>query len=86
MWSKLDHENFILDYFDINWLEVLKLDMHDIGITFNNFYEAINIVPDKHAPYQKNEKCTLKLKRKPSITAGIQILLKLKINYSKLHQ
>ena len=52
-WSKFNYENFILDYFDINWPNVLKLDMQNVDLSFNNFYEAINAVLDKHAPCQK---------------------------------
>ena len=77
-WSKFNHENFILDYFDINWPNVLKLDMQNVDLSFNNFYEAINAVLDKHAPYQKVKKYILKLKTKPWITAGIQNSIKIK--------
>ena len=55
-WSKFNHENFILDYFDINWPNVLKLEMQNVDLSFINFYEAINAVLDKHVPYQKVKK------------------------------
>ena len=71
-WSKFNHENFILDYFDINWPNDLKLDMQNVKLSLNNFYEVINDVLDKHAPYQKVTKYILKLENKPWITAGIQ--------------
>ena len=64
-WSKFKHENFFLDYFDINWPNVLKLDIQNVDLSFNNFYEANNAVLDKHAPYQKVKKYILKLKTKP---------------------
>lgn len=44
-WSKPNHENFILDYFDINW-PILKLDMQNVELSFNIFYETINAVLD----------------------------------------
>ena len=56
--------------------------MQDFDIAFNYFYEAINTVSEKHAPYQENEKYTLKLKEKSLTTAGIPIPLKLKLNFS----
>ena len=62
----------------------LKLDKQNVDLSFNNFYEAINAVLDKHAPYHKVGKYTSKLKAKPWITAGIQIILKSKINFSKI--
>ena len=39
---------------------------------------SINAVLDKHAPYQKVKKYTLKLKAKPWITSGIQNSIKIK--------
>ena len=60
-WSKLKHENFILDYFDINW-PILKLDMQNVELSFNIFYETINAVLVLSKNLKKN---TLKLKTKP---------------------
>ena len=77
-WSKFNHENFILDYFDINWPRDLKLDMQNVKLSLNNFYEVINDVLDKHAPYQKVKKYILKLENKLWITAGIQNSTKIK--------
>ena len=54
-WSNFNHENFILDYFDINWSNVSV-------ICKMFFYEAINAVLDKHAPYQKVKKIYLEIK------------------------
>ena len=45
--------------------------MKNVHLSFNNFYEAITALFDKHAPYQKVKKYPLKLKAKPWITAGI---------------
>ena len=52
--------------------------MQNVDLSFNNFYEAINTVLDKHAPHQKVEKYTLKLKTKPWIIAAIQNSIKIK--------
>ena len=71
-WSTFNHENFILDYFYVNWPNVFKIDLHNVDLSINNFYEAIYAVLDKHTPYQKVKKYNLKLKAKPWITAGIQ--------------
>ena len=65
-WLKFNHENFILDYFDISWSNILKLNMQNADVSFNNFYKAINAVLAKHAPYQKVKKHAFKTnKRKP---------------------
>ena len=31
-WSKFNHENFILDYFDIYWPNVLKIDIQNMKL------------------------------------------------------
>ena len=51
IYSKFQHENFILDYFVMDWPEVLKLDRQNGDILFNNFYEAISTVLDKHTSH-----------------------------------
>ena len=43
----------------------LKLDKQTVDLSLNNFYEAINAVLDKHAPYHKVGKYASKLKTKP---------------------
>ena len=58
-YSKFSHENLYLDYFDINLPNLLKLDIQNIELSFNNFYEVINDVLDKHTPYQKIKKIYL---------------------------
>ena len=58
--------------------------MQNVDLSFNNFYEAINAVLDKYAPYQKVKKYILKLKLKPWITAGFKILLKSKTDFLKI--
>ena len=83
-WSTFNHENFILDYFYVNWPNVFKIDLHNVDLSINNFYEAIYAVLDKHTPYQKVKKYNLKLKAEPWITAGIKILKKSKINFLKI--
>ena len=52
--------------------------MQNVDLSFNNFYKTINAVLDKHVPYQKVKKYTLKLKTKPWITACIQNSIKIK--------
>ena len=57
----------MLDHFNKNWTESLKLDMQN-GEIFNNFYEVINTVLNKEKYKMKNlrvKKYTLKLKTEP---------------------
>ena len=41
-WSKFDQENFILDYFDIDWSNLLNLNEKNVDLTTNNFVSVIN--------------------------------------------
>ena len=59
--------------------------MQNVDLSFNNFYEVINTVLDKHAPYQKVKKYISKLKTKPQITAGIQNSIKIKNRLFKIY-
>ena len=49
-WSNFDHENFVLDYFDIDWPNILKLDERNVNSATNNFLDTINSVLNKYVP------------------------------------
>ena len=53
-WSKFDQENFILDYFDIDWSNLLNLNEKNVDVTTNNFLNAMNSLRNKYAPFKKN--------------------------------
>ena len=38
-WSNSDQENFVLDYFDIDWSNILKLDDKNVNKWFPRYYE-----------------------------------------------
>ena len=38
-WSNFDQKNFVLDYFDIDWPNILKLDEKNVNFATNNFYK-----------------------------------------------
>ena len=71
-WSKFDQENFILDYFDIDWSNLLNLNEKNVDLSTNNFLNAMNSLLNKYAPFKKISKYKLKFKTKPWITFGIQ--------------
>ena len=66
----------MLDYFDIDWPNILKLDekkKKNGNSATNNFLDVINnSVLNKYAPLKKVNKYKLRLKGKPWITSGIQ--------------
>ena len=77
-WSKFDQENFILDYFDIDWSNLLNLNEKNVDLTTNNFLNAMNSLLNKYASFKKISKCKLKFKTEPWITFGIQKSISIK--------
>ena len=71
-WSNFDQENFILDYFSIDWNETLKIEEQNIDYSNEIFLNKINELVDNFAPYKITNKYKLKFKSKPWITTGLQ--------------
>ena len=86
-WSKFNHEEFILDYFSVDWPHTLKMQNNNINASFQNFFDSISNILDKHGLFKKITKYKLKSKTKPWITPALQesISIKNKIfkNYIK---
>ena len=72
----------MLDYFDMDWPSVLKLDEKNVNSATNNFLDTINSVLNKYATLKKVNKYKLRLKKK---TLGLLLVFKnqsiLKTNY-----
>ena len=43
-WSNFEQTNFVLDYFHIDWLTILKHDEKNVNSATNNFLDTINSV------------------------------------------
>ena len=71
-WSKFNKENFILDYFDKNWSEILELDQHNVNQSMDSYLDHMNTILDIHAPYKKVSKYKLRFKLKSWITPALQ--------------
>ena len=71
-WSKLDPENFILDYFSVDWEDLLKIDKLNVDNSTKMYLDTINTLLDTYAPLKRINKFKLKLKSKPWITLGLQ--------------
>ena len=65
-WSKYDQENFILDYFSVDWENFLKID--ELNST-KMYLDKINMLLDTYALLQRYK---LKFKSKPWITLDLQ--------------
>ena len=73
-WPKFDQESFILDYFSVDWENLLKTDDSSTKI----YLDKINMLLDTYARLKKINKYKLKFKSKPWITSGLQKLISVK--------
>ena len=55
-WSNVDQENFILDYFSIDWDAALKLDEQNVNYSTESFCNKINSFLSIYAPLKKINK------------------------------
>ena len=53
-WSKFDQENFILDYFFVDWEDLLKINELNADNSTKIYLDKINILLDAYAPLKKN--------------------------------
>ena len=71
-WSKFDQENFILDYFSVDWEDLLKTDELNADNSTKIYLDKINMLFHTYAPLKKINKYKLKFKSNPWITLGLQ--------------
>ena len=71
-WSKFDQENFILDYFSVDWEDLLKTDELNADNSTRMYLDKINMLLDTYAPLKRVNKYKMKFKSKPWITLGLQ--------------
>ena len=77
-WSKFNNENFILDYFNKTWSEILQLDQHNADLSMDSYLDHMNAILDIHAPYKKVKKNRLRFKIKLWVTPALQKSLTVK--------
>ena len=71
-WSKFDQENFVLDYFSVDWEDLLKTDEVNLDSSTRVHLDKINMLLDTYAPLKRLNKYKMKIKSKPWITLGLQ--------------
>ena len=55
-WSKFDRENFILDYFSVDWEDLLKTDELNADNSTRMYLDKINMLLDTCAPLKRINK------------------------------
>ena len=63
--SKFDQENFIEDYFAVDWEDLLKIDELNVNNSTKIYLDKINMLLDTYAPLKRINKYKLKFKSKP---------------------
>ena len=71
-WSKFDQDNFILDYFSVDWEDLLKINELNADNLTKIYLDKINILLDTYAPLKKINKYKLKFESKPWTAPGLQ--------------
>ena len=71
--SKFDQENFILDYFAVDWEDLLKTDELNVDNSTKIYLDKINMLLDIYSPLKKliNTNWNLSLDQ-PWTTLGLQ--------------
>ena len=77
-WSNFNQENFVLDYFSVNWKYIISLQKNDVNHPLQSFFDSVNDLLKIHATYKKVKKCKLKFKEKPWISSGVQKSISIK--------
>ena len=49
-WSRFDRENFFLDYFSVEWEDLLKIDELNANNSTKMYLYKINMLLDTYAP------------------------------------
>ena len=59
-WTKFDWENFILDYYSVDWEDLLKTSELNADNSTRMHLDKINILLDTYAPPKRVNKCRMK--------------------------
>ena len=76
--SKFDQKNFNLDYFSVDWENVLKTDELNADNSTRMYLDKINMLLDTYAPLKRINKYKMKFTSKPWITLGLQKSISMK--------
>ena len=52
-WSKFYRENFILDYFSVDWEDLLKIDEINADISIKIYLDKINMLLNTYVPLKQ---------------------------------
>ena len=77
-WSRFDQENFVLDYFSVEWDNFLLSSNTNTEKSYKTFLEKFESLLETYAPLKKISKNKLKFRDKPWINTGLQKFISIK--------
>ena len=77
-WPKFNREHFILEYFFVDWEDLLKIDELNVDNSTRMYLDKINILLDTYAPLKRVNKYKMKFNSKPWITLRLQKSISMK--------
>ena len=54
-WKNVNQAEFVMDYFDKDWSNILNLKHDNVNVAMENFVNNMNDLLDKHGPLKKNQ-------------------------------
>ena len=82
-WSKLNQDDFILDYFGKSWPELLRIDQQNVNLTMEFFFKQNEFHHGYSYIITNVNKYRLKFNTKPWITPALQKSISIKNNIRK---
>ena len=82
-WSQFKQKNFILDYFDKDWADLLQIDQQNVNLSMDIFLNNMESILDTHAPLKNVNQYKLKFKTNPWIAPALQKSISFKNNLIK---
>ena len=55
-WSNFNEENFILEYFSVDWKNTINLQKNDVNHSCQSFFDSMNDLLKIHALYKSMKK------------------------------
>ena len=77
-WSRFDQENFVLNYFSVEWDNVLLSPNTNIEKSYKTLLEKFESLLDTYTPLKEMSKNKLKFKDKPWVTPDLQKSISIK--------
>ena len=74
-WSKFDRENFILDYFSVEWEDLLKIDELNADKSTKKVLDKINMLLDTYALLKRVKKILVVKSKFVKISESLKILI-----------